>query len=88
MDNKDLILEINHRFDGLYNIVATRTGLYRLEDNTGKRLKPFKEFNKVINGGSVGYWINSKWYSCKKLTKLSYKSKEVIEPIQDVKCPF
>lgn len=42
---------------------------------TGKQIK------KTLNGGSIGYWIASNFYTVKKL-------KTEIELIEDIKTPF
>lgn len=44
-------------------------------------IKRNKELKRVLNGSSVGYWINKKFYTLANLKKYLVK-------IEQTKCPF
>jgi len=50
---------------------------------TGKlyNVKTMREIKKTVNGYSVGYWINKKFWTVRNLRKHLVK-------IEDSKCPF
>lgn len=50
-------------------------------ENKLYNLKTMREIKKTVNGYSVGYWINKKFYTLENLRKHLVK-------IEKIKCPF
>lgn len=42
--------------------------------------KTGRKLNQCLNGGSIGYWLNGKFYTLKKLRSLLYKQPKKYSP--------
>ena len=82
-------LHIRYRLKGLEHIVCDSNGDFYQLEHMGKRLKPFRKLDLIKCGGSYGYRINRKFYSCSRLRKLHFTINEYILIRQQAyKLPF
>ena len=81
----EIKLHIRFRFNGLENIVATFEGaIYQLPSFH----KNYRQINKIIIGGSIGYRINRQFYTSTKIKQLAYKVDEFIKVGETEITPF
>lgn len=75
-----IFIQVKFVFKGLPFIVCDVFGkIYELPNCPDKRTHNFKEIKPYINNICIGYRINSKYYSKKKLNSLAIKDQKIIE---------
>jgi len=76
---KEKKLHIRCRFKKLEFIVCDSNGNFYQLEHMSKRLKPFRKLNLIKVGGSYGYRINRKFYSCSKLRIMAIPVNEYVK---------
>lgn len=76
-------LHIRCKFKHLEFVVCDTDGRFYQLEHFDKRLKPFRELQMIKVGGSYGYRINRRFYSCSRLRKLAIPVNEHIELVNE-----
>ena len=86
-----MILIVRYRFTEFpYIVVDVNGNFYQLAHCDNKYTKNFRKLSLTLNNGiALGYRINRKIVSIKKLRKLAYKINETISIQKNfTECPF